>query len=352
MNRQQVLPLVQVLALPLYWLTGRLLGLGATAAGWFAFVAPFGTHVLVVGIGFIVSFVNQHEEPGFRFGRRRDWVVAYVREAAESLRQFYWLMPFREGFQVPAPTAPMRLPSIVLIHGYGCNRGLWLPAVRWFSRQGYRVSAISLHPQHCPIERYGQAIADEIARVDTDAGSPGVALVCHSMGGLAARAYLRQCADQGRDPRLAALVTLGTPHRGTHLARVGLGENARQMRYGARWLDELGFYGGAAATSPASEAGGFRITTITSLHDNIVSRPFEQRLRLPTARAIFVRRQGHMSLATSPRILRLIDRILQRSVGRRDRQLAAASPHGYSTKPGSFEPPGAVHVSGGRSFSE
>jgi len=333
MNRQQLLPLVQVLTLPLYWLAGHwLLGLGPAAAGLFAIASPFAVHVLVVGIGFIVSFRNQHEEPGFRHGRRRDWVVAYLREAAESLRQFYWLMPFREGFKLPEPAGPIRQPPIVLIHGYGCNRGLWLPAARWFSRRGYRVSAISLHPQHCPIERYAEAIAGEVARADAAAGSAGVALVCHSMGGLAARAYLQQCAQEGQDPRLAALVTLGTPHRGTHLARFGLGENARQMRYGASWLDELGSSGGAAAATSAAQAGWLRITTIASMHDNIVSRPLEQRLRLPAARAIFVRRQGHMSLATSPRIFRIIDRVLQRSSG------GAATP----SPAASTQPVGAV----------
>lgn len=311
-NLQRVLPVVQLLALPLYWLIGRhLFGLGPTAGLCFTAIAPFAVHAAVLGMGFVVSYLNQHEQRGFRHSPRRDWLVAYAREVGMSIRQFYWLMPFQEDFRVPQPLPPLRWPPVILVHGYGCNRGLWLPAVKWFSLRGYRVSAINLTPLHGSIDGYAQAIAIEVARVKAGTGAGQVALVAHSMGGLAARAYLRYCASERADPSLAALITLGTPHRGTHIARIGLGENARQMRFGAAWLDHLGRHESAPAVSGADPAGGLRITTITSLQDNIVSRQMDQ--RLPGARAITVRRQGHMSLATSRRVFEVIDRLLRRA---------------------------------------
>src|SRR5690606_11818984 len=118
----------------------------------------------------------------FRHSRRRDWLIAYLREAAVSIRQFYWLMPFREGFQAPDPIPPPQGLALILIHGYGCNRGLWLPAARWFSRRGYQVSAISLQPLHCPIDDYAPAIAAEVSRVKAVCGARRVALIGHSMG--------------------------------------------------------------------------------------------------------------------------------------------------------------------------
>lgn len=310
-NQQQVLPLVQTLALPLYWLIGRrLLGLGPVGASFFMLLAPFASHAIVLSLGFVVSYLNQHERQGFRHSRRRDWMIAWLREVGVSIRQFYWLMPFRERFRIGEPVPPLREPPIILVHGYGCNRGLWLPAARWFSRRGYRVSAISLQPLHCSIDDYAEAIATEIERVRTSSGAARVAVVGHSMGGLAARAYLRRCAEQGRDPWLAALITLGTPHRGTHIARIGPGENARQMRFGSAWLKSLSPLEAQAPTAPPRDLVTIRITTICSLQDNIVSRPLEQRLRLPGSRAIVVHRHGHMSLATSVRILQVVDGIL------------------------------------------
>ena len=306
-NPQQVLPLVQALGLPLYWLIGReVAGLGAAAATVFMLAAPFTVHSAFLGIGFMVSWSNQHEQRGLRHSRRSDWLIAYLREAGMSIRQFYWLMPWRAGFRMPQPVAPVQALPVVLIHGYGCNRGLWLPAARWLAARGYRVSAISLTPLHCRIDDYVPAIAAEIARVRAATGAARVALVGHSMGGLAARGYLRDCEARGEDPALAALITLGTPHCGTHIARIGVGENARQMRFHAPWVQALG---------PQRAGDGVTIAAICSLQDNIVSRPFEQRLPVPGARTIRVRRQGHMSLAASTRILAIVARILQRAAG-------------------------------------
>ena len=305
LNQQQLLPLVQALALPLYWLIGReAAGLGPAAATGFMLVAPFAVHTAVLGIGFVISWHNQHERRGLRHSRRRDWLVAFLREAGMSIRQFYWLMPFRAGFRMPQPVAPVHPLPVILIHGYGCNRGLWLPAARWLAAHGHRVSAVNLTPLHCRIDDYVPAIAAEITRVRAATGASHVALVGHSMGGLAARAYLHDCEARDEDPTLAALVTLGTPHCGTHIARIGIGENARQMRFRGPWVEALG---------PGRRHDGLLMATICSLQDNIVSRPLEQRLRLPGVRTIRVRRQGHMSLAASPRILAIVDRVLRRA---------------------------------------
>jgi hypothetical protein len=63
--------------------------------------------------------------------------------------------------------------------------------------------------------RVREPIDEAVERVRRRTGRPPV-LVCHSMGGLAARAWWR--ATQGRRA-IARLVTIGTPHRGTWLAR-------------------------------------------------------------------------------------------------------------------------------------
>jgi triacylglycerol esterase/lipase EstA (alpha/beta hydrolase family) len=68
------------------------------------------------------------------------------------------------------------------------------------------------------------------------AGKPPV-LVCHSMGGLVARAWLRRQQDAGR---VARVITIGSPHGGTWIARFSRVPNGRQMRIGGDWLNALG----------------------------------------------------------------------------------------------------------------
>ena len=72
-------------------------------------------------------------------------------------------------------------------------------------------------------------------RVTAVTGMPPL-LVCHSMGGLAARAWLH--AMQGHD-RVVHVVTIATPHHGTWLARFSQLTNGREMRQGSGWLSAL-----------------------------------------------------------------------------------------------------------------
>jgi triacylglycerol esterase/lipase EstA (alpha/beta hydrolase family) len=61
-------------------------------------------------------------------------------------------------------------------------------------------------------------------------------LVCHSMGGLAARAWLRQAEAAAQVERV---ITIATPHQGTWMARFSRLRNGRQMRARSEWLQQL-----------------------------------------------------------------------------------------------------------------
>lgn len=69
------------------------------------------------------------------------------------------------------------------------------------------------------IYKQGLAIRDAIQRVLQMTGRDKVVLVCHSMGGLAARQYLQNPSNwqSNGQSRVAKLVTLGTPHLGTNI---------------------------------------------------------------------------------------------------------------------------------------
>lgn len=56
------------------------------------------------------------------------------------------------------------------------------------------------------------------------------------MGGLAVR---RWRAEPGNAPRLHRVLTIGTPHNGTWLARFAFTSNGREMKRGSRWLQRL-----------------------------------------------------------------------------------------------------------------
>lgn len=252
--------------------------------------APIAVHAAIVAIDFAIARYAASPVPAqFRIGVAGS-VVLYLREFADSFRAFQVALPWFAGRPLPgeqargwAPGSPL---PVLLIHGYACNRQVWRPLARWLAARGHPVDAIDLEPLFASIDDYAPLIEQAVQHAMLRTGAPRIALVCHSMGGLAARAWLR-AGGAGAVARVAAIVTLGTPHRGTFHARFGQGKNARQMRIDSDWLRTL------AASESASTRRLF--TVILSHHDNIVAPQAVQ--TLPDAHVIELAGVGHLTLA-------------------------------------------------------
>jgi len=157
-------------------------------------------------------------------------------------------------------------------------------------------AAIDLEPVIGGIDEYVPMIHQAVEQLCQGTRSNRIIIVAHSMGGLAARAYLRKHGSG----RIARIVTLGTPHHGTGLAHFGVGLNTHQMRWTAteqegrasEWLRTL-----AAEEDPAV----YRLfTSIYSHHDNIISPQTSSHLE--GAKNIEFHAVGHVALAFDPAI--------------------------------------------------
>jgi pimeloyl-ACP methyl ester carboxylesterase len=176
---------------------------------------------------------------------------------------------------------------VLFIHGFVCNRGYWIPTAQAAIARGYLTQSITLEPAFGSIENYAAIIARAVDDLRTQSGKSQVVLVCHSMGGLAARAYLRRHGDA----HVRHVITVGTPHDGTVIASWGFGENARQMERSNAWRQAL-----AQSESPALYT---KFTTLYSRIDNIVA-PARTAV-LPGAKEIELVDVGHVAMATAPR---------------------------------------------------
>jgi triacylglycerol lipase len=96
---------------------------------------------------------------------------------------------------------------------------------------GASVRTVAL-PALGGVETRARALAAEVERL----GAPRVNLVAHSMGGLDARWYVGRL---GGHERVASLVTIATPHRGTAVADWG-GLRLGRALAGHRLLEGLG----------------------------------------------------------------------------------------------------------------
>jgi len=211
----------------------------------------------------------------------------FAREFTSSLLTSSWYMLHPVGMRLQPDARGL---PVLMIHGYVCNSGYWLPMSRLLARARINHYAVDLEPPGAAIDDFVPQVHAAVERLRAATGSEQIILLGHSMGGLVARAYLRRHGHA----HIAAVVTLGTPHHGTALAHFGPGSNAAQMRRGSEWLGLL----------HASEANLQRmlICSIYSVHDNIVAP--QDSSELPGARNLVFGAIGHVALGHHPEVMR------------------------------------------------
>lgn len=274
-----------------------------TCAG--ALVVFLALHSDAVVLSFAVSRGRAAAAPpGPGRSRACSWrIVAGEWLAYQAL--FVFIQPFEHlwlGDDAAQRRASSAVP-VLLIHGYLCNRGAWWWLRRKLKAAGFAVATVNLEPPFGGIDGFADQVQTRIEALCAETGADWLVLIGHSMGGLAARAYLRR---YGAD-RVAKLVTLGSPHHGTRLARFGLGANARQIEPESAFIRAL---------PPADR----RVPTVTvwSPADNFVVPPDNS--RLAGAREIVLPGLSHLAMLFSPVVLDTLTRELASGNDPRTRQ--------------------------------
>ncbi len=190
-------------------------------------------HASVLAVEFVMlSVINRRDPspPASLWQLLRAWWG----EVKAAPLVFCWRQPFFSN-EVPDDVERPGRRGVLFIHGFICNRGFWTPWLLRLRERGIPFVAVNLEPVFCTIDAYLPTVEAAVSRLEASTGRAPL-LVCHSMGGLVARAWLQ--AHQA-DHRIFRVVTIGTPHHGTWMARFGLAPNTRQMRQLCEWLDSL-----------------------------------------------------------------------------------------------------------------
>lgn len=284
----------QLLELVLYGVAGAWLhqrhGWGVAAIAAAAVASLLAARLAIVATS--VALGQRHRSP-------RD--AAHQLDARAALRYFAgeyraWLvfnlvgMPWDRWWVRPdPPLAPAAGMPVLLVHGYFANRGYFRELARALEAGGAGpVYAPNFRTWFASIEAFEEEIHAAIERITRATGQPRVFVVAHSMGGLGMRAYLVRRGAR----KVAGLVTLATPHGGTVLARLGSGENARQMRRGSVFLTELVRMEELAQHPPT--------LSVWTCHDNLVAP--QESSKLAWARNECVTGVGHVAMLESPEV--------------------------------------------------
>jgi len=188
-------------------------------------------------------------------------------------------------------------PLLLLVHGYVCNRGQWWWLCRHLRARGFAVATVNLEPPFGGIDAFAEQLRSCIEALLAETGADRVTLIAHSMGGLIARAYLKRYGSA----RVSRLITLGSPHRGTMIAHLGLGRDAREMQLGSAWMRRLS----------ENETFAIPVLSLWGGLDAIVVP--QDASRLPGARDRVLTDLGHLALLLSPAVLQSLLAELERA---------------------------------------
>jgi pimeloyl-ACP methyl ester carboxylesterase len=278
--------------------------LAAAAFGWLFWFYAGSPVLAIAGFGLItlgytaflaLEFIFLHQVNKQDPAPQPTWMEvlrAWWGETVTAPRVFCWRQPFRMNVvpdQLAPPASVHGRRGVVFVHGFFCNRGLWTPWLQRVQADGRAFVAVNLEPVFGSIDDYAQQVDEAVRRVTEATGLPPL-LVCHSMGGLAARAWLKRMRAEAR---VFHVVTIGTPHRGTWLARFGHGHNGRQMRLQSDWQTQLDH------GMPANRHALF--TCWYSNCDNIVFPT--STATLPGADNRLVRGAAHVQMAFLPQVM-------------------------------------------------
>src|SRR5271165_2881105 len=170
--------------------------------------------------------------------------------------------------QARAPgAAEPALRPVLLLHGFLCNANIWRRLQMRLRTAGFGpIEALDVEPLLADIDFQAGRVAPSLLALQRRCHGERVVIVAHSMGGLIARALLR---DLGAGA-IRRIVTIASPHHGTALARGLPWPNTQQMSAVSPWLRALNL----------AQEGRFAvpIASIFSAEDNLVAPAASARL--------------------------------------------------------------------------
>jgi pimeloyl-ACP methyl ester carboxylesterase len=260
---------------------GHLFWRGVVAAGGqVAFVSgvyPLGNQL---GVALSRAVARKPQPPGLLRAVAGEWAMAQLIAAARPLGFF--------GLPVVRRAAGPR--PVLLLHGYAMGRANFLLLANRLALAGLGPLVGFEYWTLGGVEKASRALAAFVEEVCVRLGCPQVDLVGHSMGGMVARHYATLGAGASR---VRHLVTLGSPHGGTPLARFGIGKPSRELAADSELVRQM-------AAVPVPPEVDF--TLIWSRTDGLVSG--RHGALLDGAEVLEFHDLGHLALLGSRRVAR------------------------------------------------
>lgn len=187
--------------------------------------------------------------------------------------------------------------NILCVHGYLHNQTGWWFFRRFLKTKGFdSVNTVSYPSFSQDIRANSLRIKQRIEQIHEKSGKQVNLLIGHSLGGLASLEYALEHAPKDRT---IYIITMGSPLRGSILAKKWMGKTAQQMMPNSEYLQSL--------HQRLQKARHIRLFNLASKTDPLVFPVSSAQLpELPYAYYETIDALGHIVFLYSPRALNQI----------------------------------------------
>lgn len=239
---------------------------------------------------FLMSYYenyNGEEKPDVHF---HQWIIAFVYEFIITILNLPLLLLGLFDYTYLAywqRWGERKETPVFLVHPYMMNRGCMIYLFIKLKMAGYRnVYPLTLRPKFAPIEFQAGKFAEYVTRIMK---SHQRKFICigHSQGGIILRYYAQK---MGGAEHIKALITIGSPNKGTKLGVFARSFNAKQMHHNSEFIRGLN----------EEIPENFKMLCILSPIDNLVL-PWVSG-KVEGKESYITSPMGHMSLLFSPEV--------------------------------------------------
>lgn len=227
-------------------------------------------------------------------------MIHWLHAMTFELLAFVFVLPFLRLFRLSKnfqkPVGNLQGKPILLVHGY-CNDGsVWRYMKKRIAEAGMGpIYTVDLGSPFRSIREYALKVKEKAEMIRQETNRSDLILIGHSMGGLVSSIY---ATDFAPPDTVTDVITIGSPLGGTHIAKVGIGPNAKEMRYKSELVEQLG--------EKIAKQSAIRFYHIGTNTDQLIIPAQSALLKFNAAREFFFEDIGHASMLMSPRVANLI----------------------------------------------
>lgn len=182
--------------------------------------------------------------------------------------------------------------GIILIPGYFNSALVFFYHGRSLAKAGFGpIRAVNLGSPFSGIEKFALRLKKKVEKMAVKFDLQEVVLVGHSMGGLIGSYYALKFNER---KLVRQVISLGTPFKGTKVAKIGLGKCAKEMEFCSSFSQDF--------LKELMQSCSVRIDQIATSFDQIVVPYTSSLLEQELGSKYIVEDLGHASLLFSKRI--------------------------------------------------